>query len=898
MTSDEIREAFLQFFESRGHQRVTSSSLIPRADPSLLFVNAGMVQFKDVFLGADKRPYSRATTSQKSVRAGGKHNDLDSVGRTARHHTFFEMLGNFSFGDYFKRDAIDYAWIFLTEVMKLPKEQLWVTIYEDDDEADALWQEVAGVAPERIIRLGEHDNFWAMGDTGPCGPCSEIHVDRGEALRCSAPECFIGKCDCDRWLEVWNLVFMQFERDAAGKLTPLPRPSIDTGMGLERIASLLQNVSTNYDTDLLQPIVAKVVELSGVPYDSGEAGFPHRVIADHARACTFLISDGVLPGNEGRGYVLRRIMRRAIRFGRKIGLEEPFMGRMSEAVVARMCGVYPELNDKKDFVIRVLTLEEERFGETLATGMNLLEDLLGEATRTSKILSGVEAFRLYDTFGFPYELTEEIALEHGLTVDSAGFEREMNAQRERARAARRDGGAGRATFLDYDQLPLPETTFLGYSTVEVQARIESLAVTTGAVEEASEGQEVEVVLNETPFYAEGGGQVGDTGVLLFSSGSIEVQDTFKVDHGLIAHRGVVASGTVMVNETVTAQVGAQRRADIARNHTATHLLHAALRQVLGPHVQQAGSLVAPDRLRFDFSHITALSSEEVAAVERLVNENIREDWRVEPHTTGYQEAIQEGALAFFDEKYGSVVRIVEVRQPEHHSPHFAPHDGVPEYFSKELCGGTHCSETGEIGFCYVVAESSIGAGVRRLEAVTGRAAEALVHQRLGLLDDLARQVSATPLEVPARVAALQESLEQERRRTHRLQQELARLRTEQALDQVQLVEGVKLYCDQVPVDDNAALREVGDVVRDRLGSGVVVLAALIEERPSFLVAVTKDLVERGVHAGQLAKEVAAITGGSGGGRPELAQAGGKDASKLGAALQQAPVILKEHLSKA
>ena len=580
MTSDEIREAFLRFFEERGHRRVSSSSLIPRADPTLLFTNAGMVQFKDVFLGADIREYSRATTSQKCVRAGGKHNDLDSVGRTARHHTFFEMLGNFSLGDYFKREAIDYAWTFVTVTLGLPKEELWITIYEDDDEADTLWQEVAGVPTDRIVRLGEKDNFWAMGDTGPCGPCSEIHVDRGEAHRCGAPVCAVGTCDCDRWLEIWNLVFMQYERDAEGTLTPLPKPSIDTGLGLERVASLLQGVHSNYETDLLRPIISRVEEVSGIPYDPGEPGFPHRVIADHARACTFLIGDGVLPGNEGRGYVLRRILRRAIRLGRKLHLEDPFMGRIAEFVVQRMAGAYPDLNDKKDFITRVLNLEEERFSQTLSTGMVLLEQTIQNLPQ-GQAIAGSEAFRLYDTYGFPYELTEEIAAEQGLSVERAGFDAEMAQQRERARSAQRAGSGAKVGYFDYEELPLPETVFLGYETVTAEGRILSLATPAGAVEEASEGAEVEIVLDRTPYYAEGGGQVGDQGALRCGSGAVDVLDTVKAGHGLIVHRGRVANGAVIVNETVTAQVDALRRADIARNHTATHLLHAALRQVLG-----------------------------------------------------------------------------------------------------------------------------------------------------------------------------------------------------------------------------------------------------------------------------------------------------------------------------
>ncbi len=1015
MTSDEIREAFLTFFEERGHQRAPSSSLIPRADPTLLFVNAGMVQFKDVFLGAESRSYSRATTSQKCVRAGGKHNDLNSVGRTARHHTFFEMLGNFSFGDYFKRDAITYAWTFLTGVLKLPKEDLWVSIYEEDDEAGALWQEIAGIATERIVRLGEHDNFWAMGDTGPCGPCSEIHVDRGEAFRCDAPVCAVGVCDCDRWLEIWNLVFMQFNRDENGVMTPLPKPSIDTGMGLERITAVMQNARTNYDTDLLRPLIDRVAQLSGVPYSEGESGFPHRVIADHARACAFLIGDGVLPGNEGRGYVLRRILRRAIRLGRKLGLTEPFMGTMADAVIARMGAAYPDIMEKRDFIKRVLELEEERFGQTLTTGLDLLgsyisytsavrinflggmprpfdefkyipasqnflinlgirlsyfasrlpeavaEELINpimeslngfvqnEASDTYRELrlkleqfayfeqSGRLAFILHDTYGFPYELTEEIAAEHGLSVDRAGFEREMEAQRARARAAQKGGpstsrstlrvsdsmSSGRAApgipFIDYEELPLPPSQFLGYQTLSAEGIVQSLSTPDGAAEEAVEGQEVEVVLDRTPFYAAGGGQVGDQGVLIGPSGRVRVTDTQKAGRGLYVHKGIIerrpeliesetlrverlveGQGSIAVGETVTATVDLQRRADIARNHTGTHLLHAALRKVLGSHVQQAGSLVSPDRLRFDFSHIAPMTRDEMDEVQRLVNEKIREDWPVQPRTSSYQQAIDEGALAFFDDKYGEVVRIVEVFPPKNGRPHL-PHESATDptaltgrrsAFSKELCGGTHCGSTGEVGMLVILGESSIGSGMRRIEAVTGRAAEEMLRQRMTALDDIGRQVSAPAQEAPSKVLELLQSLEQERRRAQALQRELNRRLAEDLMERVAAVDGVKHLSARVAAPDFETLREMADLLRDKMQSGVIVLGALFNERPNFLAVVTKDLVTRGYNAGSLVKEVAAVTGGSGGGRPELAQAGGRDASKLDEALQRVPDLVR------
>ena len=941
MTSDEIREAFLRFFEAQGHARVTSSSLIPRADPTLLIVNAGMVQFKDVFLGAEQRTYQRATTSQKCVRAGGKHNDLDAVGRTARHHTFFEMLGNFSFGDYFKADAIRFAWDFLYGELGLPKEKLWFTVYTDDDEAFDLWQKVAEVGPERILRLGEKDNFWAMGDTGPCGPCSEIHIDRGAEFACG-PDCGLGKCDCDRWLEIWNLVFMQFERDAAGTLTPLPRPSIDTGLGLERITSVLQQTPDNWETDLMRPLLDRVAQLSGVPYQRGEGGFPHRVIADHARAATFLIADGVLPGNEGRGYVLRRILRRAIRFGRKIGLEQAFMGGMAAAVVERMGRAYPDLNDKLEFVQRVLEIEEERFSETLATGMALLQESIREVLERDFVvdaelsarlrqapdiesrnrlmslirapiapLAGAEAFKLYDTYGFPYELTEEIAAEHNLTVDRLGFEAEMKAQRDRARAARKATGADKTTMLDYGQLPLPASRFLGHDTVSASGIVQSIALlrSTGdersgeGVEEATDGAEVEVVLDQSPFYPEGGGQVGDTGVIAGPNGLLRVTDTYKAGANLIVHRGVVERGLLAVSEPVTANVDAARRADIARNHTATHMLHAALRTVLGAHVQQAGSLVGPDRFRFDFAHITGMTTDEIAQVQALVNRRVRENWHVHKQEYGFQEAIDAGALAFFDEKYGERVRVVTVERPHDGAAHVA---AIPEselVFSKELCGGTHLSATGEIGYFKIIAEASVAAGVRRIEAITGRAFE----QFEATIDREARAIAQDMNTSVLRVASNQDSLHERvervltqnkelQRRIQAVERENTKQQTGDLLDGLTEVDGVKLLAVRVSVDKAEALRELADLVRDRLPDGAFVLGGVIDGKASFIAAVPKPLQDRGMNAGALVRDVAAVAGGKGGGRADMGQAGAPDAGKLDEALSAAEGIVRRQLA--
>ena len=997
MTSEEIREAFLRYFEERGHTRVPSSSLIPRADPTLLFTNAGMVQFKDAFLGIDDHPYRRATSSQKCVRAGGKHNDLEAVGRTARHHTFFEMLGNFSFGDYFKRDAISAAWEFVTKRLELPQDRLWITIYQDDDEAFALWREIAGVPAERIVRLGEKDNFWAMGDTGPCGPCSEMHYDRGDAFRCSKPVCALGVCDCDRWLEFWNLVFMQFDRDASGNLTPLPKPSIDTGMGLERVVSLVQGVDSNWETDLLRPIIARVEVLAGQTYFPDDRGFPFRVIADHARACAFLISDGAIPSNEWRGYVLRRILRRAVRYGRLLGLDQPFLGQVADAVIHRMGGAYPELLERRDFVLRVITLEEERFSRTLSSGLGWLKRVTEQARRGEEILASGEydaipeltpkgifapiyeiekrfnvypvradavikglprptfdwedvleglplvdalemikqeaaelrgneqetrerlrkkwadairracglagpatiagdlVFRLYDTYGFPAELTAEVAEEHGLTLDLAGFEAAMTRQREQARAAARFSGE-RTTVRDYTGLDLPASEFLGYHALASEAVMLDLSVDGVPVEMAYEGQQVEIVLNQTPFYAERGGQAGDHGVITGHFGgaqtTVRVTDTQWSGHDLIVHRGVVEEGALLAGQQVNGTVDERRRRDIMRNHTGTHLLHAALRRVLGEHVQQAGSLVTPDRLRFDFSHIGAPTREELERTQQMVNDVIRRDWPVQVRQASFQEAVAEGALAFFDEKYGETVRIVETYRPHGDSaPLTAGEDREAPAFSKELCGGTHVARTGEIGLCVVVTEGSIGAGMRRIEAVTGFGAEELVRNRLTLIETLAQKLQTTVADLPVAIDAMEAELDRERRRAQSLERQLARHTVSGLLEQVHQVNGVQLVAAQVAATDADALREMADMLRDRLLSGVIVLGAVYDDRPNFLAMVTKDLAETGLHAGELVRKVAEVTGGRGGGRADMAQGGGRETSKLQEALNRVPEFL-------
>ncbi|HHX51076.1 MAG TPA: alanine--tRNA ligase, partial [Clostridia bacterium] len=759
LTGNEIRSKFLGYFESKGHQIVPSASLVPHEDPTLLFTNAGMVQFKDVFLGLDKRPYNRAVTSQKCVRAGGKHNDLETVGRTARHHTFFEMLGNFSLGNYFKRDAIIYAWEFLTEVLGLPPEQLWVTIYRDDDEADQLWQELTPVPKERIVRLGEEDNFWAMGDTGPCGPCSEIIIDRGIEYSCSAPECAIGKCDCDRWLEIWNLVFMQFERDDEGILTPLPHPSIDTGMGLERITSVLQKVNSNYETDLLRPLIEEVERITGKSYSSDEKGFPFRVIADHARACTFLIGDGVLPANEGRGYVLRRILRRAIRLGKMLGIEKPFLYGMVSLVVSIMEEAYSELKEQQSSIAKIIRMEEERFQETLNEGTKVANDIIRQIMKDKRdTISGQEAFLLYDTYGFPLDLTEDIAEENGLEVDKQGFEQAMEEQRRRAREAREDVKAWdfEASFAGLLGKIEGETPFTGYRGLEEEAKILSIVKETREQNQLEAGSEGWILLEKTPFYGESGGQVGDEGFLASPSGTGLILDTKKLPDGKIIHLTRVEEGFLEKGSSVQIQVDRERRQSIARNHSATHLLHKALKEVLGKHVNQAGSLVAPDRLRFDFTHFSAPDDRELDLIESIVNTQILNDLKVETYETGFEEAKKQGVTALFGEKYGDRVRVVKMGD-----------------YSAELCGGTHVDSTGGIGPFKVLAETGIGSGLRRIEAVTGTAALSYFHQQARLLDQLSHLLKSPVQYLPQKIESLLQESKEKDRELERLSQKMA-----------------------------------------------------------------------------------------------------------------------------
>ena len=877
-TSSEIRKIFLDYFAEHGHTVVESSSLVPANDPTLLFTNAGMNQFKDVFLGIEKRPYTRATSSQKCVRAGGKHNDLETVGRTARHHTFFEMLGNFSFGDYFKREAIFYAWDLLTRVIGLPPEKLWVTIFNDDDEAFELWQEIAGIPPQKIVRMGEKDNFWAMGDTGPCGPCSEIIYDRGEQYRCDAPECALGVCDCDRWLEIWNLVFMQFNRDESGKLEPLPRPSIDTGMGLERITSILQGVDSNFETDLFVPIIKKIEEMTGKEYDRGPGGFPFRVIADHSRACTFLIGDGVLPSNEGRGYVLRRILRRAVRFGRLLGIDEPFLYRMVEVVVDKMKDAYPDLVEKQDFIARVIRMEEERFFVTLNEGIRKVGEIIERCRAEGRrAISGQEAFMLYDTYGFPLDLTEDMAEESGLLVDREDFNRLMEEQRERARKAQK----GEDTFAQEKRLAellegLAPSDFEGYQRLFTYTKIQ--AIISGDEEvDVIRDQEGILVLAQTPFYAESGGQVADQGVIKGPQGTFIVKDVKKVG-GWILHYGQV-QGVLAKNEEVQAEVDEERRLATARNHTATHLLHKALRMVVGEHAEQKGSWVEPERLRFDFSHFAPLTDEEIEKIEDIVNRKIWDLVNVEVDLATLEEARKKGAMALFGEKYGDEVRVITI-----------------EDFSLELCGGTHVENTGQIGLFKIVNEGSIGAGLRRVEALTGPRALAYLNARERELKETASILKVAPHELSSRVASLSRELREVEKEVETLKNRLARQEAQDLLDEVFEVNGVNVLVAEMKEKDMAVLRQNAEMLRDKLGRSVVVLGSAQDGKVNLAVFVAKELTDR-LHAGEIVSAAAKIVGGGGGGRPDMAQAGGKLPEKLGDALKEARSKIEEALKK-
>jgi alanyl-tRNA synthetase len=870
MTSREVRETFLKFFAARGHARVASSSLVPAGDPTLLFTNAGMVQFKKTFLGEETRPYTRAASSQKCVRAGGKHNDLENVGFTARHHTFFEMLGNFSFGDYFKEGAIEMAWELLTREYGLPPAHLWATVYHEDEEAARLWEKISGLPRERIVGLAEKDNFWAMGDTGPCGPCSEIVIDQGEAMACG-PDCGIGKCECDRYLEIWNLVFMQFNRTADGQLHPLPKPSIDTGLGLERLSAVIQGVQSNFDCDLIRPIIGRIEDLSGLPYGRHPGqNVAFRVIADHARATAFLIADGVLPSNEGRGYVLRRIMRRAIRFGRLLKLKSPFLTQVCQQVVELMRDVYPELAEARPFLAQVVTGEEERFADTLDHGLKLLSEELDYLKKhTLKILPGEVAFKLYDTYGFPLDLVQDTLREEGLVLDLEGFEEHMRAQRDASRQAWR-GGVGEEIPPVYQELAQwPATHFLGYDQRSADSNILALITHEGHFEQAEAGEEVEVVTSATPFYGEAGGQVGDTGVITGPGWRIKVTNTQRLPNDLIVHVGMVEEGVVKVNDPAHLSVDAERRRRIARHHTATHILQAVLRRHLGEHIKQSGSLVAPERLRFDFTHYKAITPGELEALELDLNDIVSLNLPVVTERMSVTQALESGATALFEEKYGEEVRVV----------------AIPE-LSRELCGGTHVERTGDLGLCKIQSEASVAAGIRRLEAVCGEAAVKLTQEEERELDRAGALLKGGRTDLVARLEKLLKRQKELEKEVEALKGRLAASQARDLLEQVQKIDGVPVLALQVDAPDPKGLREFAVQLQDRLKSGIVVLGSATDDKAMLIALVSKDLVRR-FPAGEIIKELAPLVGGSGGGRPDMAQAGGPDKDRLPAALHQA-----------
>ena len=872
MTSAEIRQKFLDYFASRGHEIVPSSSLVPGNDPTLLFTNSGMVQFKDAFLGDEVRSSPRAVSSQRCVRAGGKHNDLENVGYTARHHTFFEMLGNFSFGDYFKREAINYAWEFLTVELGLPAEKLWVTVFEDDDEAANIWLDEMRIDPERFSRLGEKDNFWAMGDTGPCGPCSEIFYDHGEDVAGGPP----GSADedGDRYIEIWNLVFMQYDRKADGSMTPLPKPSVDTGAGLERIAAVMQNVHSNYEIDLFQSLIKDIAVITGVG-DLENTSL--RVIADHIRSCSFLIVDGVLPSNEGRGYVLRRIIRRAVRHGYQLGVKEPFFYKIVAALVKVMGGAYPELQQSQKRVEKSLLEEEQQFARTLENGMVILDKAIASMQGKTKTIDGETVFRLYDTYGFPVDLTADIAREHDLLLDMDGFDAAMSVQKQQARAA--------SNFTAVDKLEIEAgstTDFIGHEHLFGVATVTALFNTEGAtLDEIEAGDEALVLLDSTPFYGESGGQVGDTGLLKNNAASFEVDDTQK-QNDVMVHRGILRQGSIKVGDKVDAQVAGADRAAITLNHSATHLMNAALRNVLGEHVSQKGSLVDADRLRFDFSHSSPLSEEELQQIEAQVNAEILKNSAVNKEVMPIAEAREKGALALFGEKYGDEVRVITMA------------DGEGAAYSVEFCGGTHVRRTGDIGLFKLTAESGISAGIRRIEAVTGFGALALVAQEEQILKQIAKIVKSGQAGLVDKVRQLTVSNRSLEKQLQQLKAKLASSAGSDLADQAQDLDGVKLLAAAVEGFNPKSLRDTVDQLKNKLGSSVVVLITASEGKVSMVAGVSKDLTDK-VRAGDLVNMIAAQVGGKGGGRPDMAMAGGVDASGIPSAIASVKPWVQERL---
>lgn len=870
-TASEIRHAFLDYFAKQGHEIVPSSPLVPHNDPTLLFTNAGMVQFKDAFTGKEKRANNRAASSQRCVRAGGKHNDLENVGYTARHHTFFEMLGNFSFGDYFKHDAIAFAWAFLTDVLQIPKEKLWVTVFEDDDEAAAIWQNDIGFPAERISRCGEKDNFWSMGPTGPCGPCTEIFYDHGEEVAGGPPGS--PDEDGDRYIEIWNLVFTQFDRDDAGTLHPLPKPSVDTGMGLERIAAVMQHVHNNYDIDLFQALIGAIRELSGCGDDALTS---QRVVADHIRSCAFIVTDGVVPSNEGRGYVLRRIIRRAIRHGHKLGFKDAFFYKLVAPLVSVMGEAYPELKQAQANVEKVLKQEEERFAVTLDQGLKILETAIADLD--DKVIPGEVVFQLYDTYGFPVDLTNDIARERGLTLDEAGFDHAMQAQRERARAASQFAGGKDAGDLSaIDTSDCDKFDFSGYTQLQQQAEISAIYIDGQKADQIRAGETGVILLDASPFYAESGGQVGDVGALQGKDGVFSIEDTRKQDH-VHLHIGTVKMGELRVGDHVQAEVNSDQRHATQRNHSATHLLHAALREVLGEHVLQKGSLVNADRLRFDFSHNEAVSAEELQSIEQRVNAEIRANHPVETQIMSMDAAKQAGAMALFGEKYEADVRVLSMGN-----------------FSMELCGGTHVDRTGDIGLFKIISESGIASGVRRIEALTGDAAIDYIGETEKNLQASAQLLKASPDKLQSRIEQVLEKSRQLEKELQALKGQLASQQGASMTDSAVDVDGINVLAARMDSADVNTLRDTVDQLKNKLGTAAVVLASAEDGKVKLIAGVTKDAIDR-IQAGKLVNHVAQQVGGKGGGRPDMAQAGGNDPANLDAALNSVVAWVKETLS--
>ncbi|QPJ63588.1 MAG: alanine--tRNA ligase [Candidatus Nitronauta litoralis] len=877
MTGEEIRKKFIKYFGDREHSIIPSAPLVPQNDPTLMFTNAGMVQFKNIFLGQEKPPHPRAVTVQKCVRAGGKHNDLEMVGRTARHHTFFEMLGNFSFGDYFKEEAIAFAWEFLTKEIGLPENRLYASVYEEDDDAYKIWETSMGLPQERIYRMGEEDNFWSMGPTGPCGPCSEIYIDQGEALGCGKPECSVG-CECDRYLEIWNLVFMQYDRDAAGKLSPLPKPCIDTGMGLERLTAVVQNQPSNYDCDLMMGIITSIAKVTGTPYDPKlESGVSQRVIADHARSAAFLISDGVLPSNEGRGYVLRRIMRRALRHGRLLGMEKPFFYKITDQVVTDFKPAYPDLDNNRSFIQKVVRHEEEGFINTLTYGTRMLDDILDKMKKNNQTtIPGEEVFKLYDTYGFPVDLVEETAKDTGTRLDMVGFNKAMKEQKTKAMASWK--GSGEKTISPvYNQI-LEEngpTRFLGYENIQDEGRVIAILSDGKETGQLSAGEEGQLLFDQTPFYGESGGQVGDSGRATNEGLIVEILDSKKPVSKLIAHEVKVKQGNVRLGDILHLEVDKERRSNTMFNHTATHLLHAALKETLGNHIKQAGSLVAPDKLRFDFTHFTPLSPQERFRLEDLVNEKIRNNIPVQKDEMDIEQAIEEGAVALFGEKYGDRVRVVDVPG-----------------FSKELCGGTHVNATGEIGFFRIVQETGVASGVRRIEAVTGPISFQRIQKEFQDITSIRSMLKAPPDEEVARLEKLLIKQKEMEKEIASLKEKLVSGKSSggSILDGVQKIGDVSLLVKKLESVDTKTLRGFIDNAKEQIKSGVVVAGGVDKGKVILAAGVTKDLTGSH-HAGNILKNISAIVGGSGGGRPDMAQAGGTLPEKLDEALNAVKGLL-------